>query len=166
MLSFTAVRGLGVARTVHIRQSKRPLGDAGDGGQSARLGVLINVSGAERNIRVVSGRQKYCSEKCQREACLAWQRERKRDYNKTSGQEVKKMERRKQVRKVCVYCGRIFMSDKPTNLCSEYCKNEQKKLTQCKADIKRGYNRNMQKYIDKREKYREKQKMNERKESS
>ena len=29
------------------------LGDAGDGGQSARLGVLINVSGAERNIRLL-----------------------------------------------------------------------------------------------------------------
>lgn len=114
---------------------------------------------------VVCGRQKYCSKKCQREAVLAWQREHKKDYKKTSKQEVKKTERRKQVKKVCVYCGRIFTSDKPTNLCSEYCKNEQKKLSQCKSDIKRGRNRNIQKYLDKREKYREKQKMNERKES-
>lgn len=135
-------------------------------GTKRAIGSIDKCQWCGAEYTVVSGRQKYCSEKCQREACLAWQRERKRDYNKTSGQEVKKMERRKQVRKVCVYCGRIFMSDKPTNLCSEYCKNEQKKLTQCKADIKRGYNRNMQKYIDKREKYREKQKMNERKESS
>ena len=135
-------------------------------GTKRAIGSIDKCQWCGAEYTVVSGRQKYCSEKCQREACLAWQRERKRDYNKTSGQEVKKMERRKQVRKVCVYCGRIFMSDKPTNLCSEYCKNEQKKLTQCKADIKRGYIRNMQKYIDKREKYREKQKMNERKESS
>lgn len=129
------------------------------------IGSIDKCQWCGAEYTVVCGRQKYCSKKCQREAVLAWQREHKKDYNKTSKQEVKKTERRKQVKKVCVYCGRIFTSDKPTNLCSEYCKNEQKKLSQCKSDIKRGRNRNIQKYLDKREKYREKQKMNERKES-
>ena len=35
------------------KAKQETLGDAGDGGQSARLGVLINVSGAERNIRLL-----------------------------------------------------------------------------------------------------------------
>lgn len=102
------------------------------------IGSIDKCQWCGAEYTVVCGRQKYCSKKCQREAVLAWQREHKKDYKKTSKQEVKKTERRKQVKKVCVYCGRIFTSDKPTNLCSEYCKNEQKKLSQCKSDIKRG----------------------------
>lgn len=110
---------------------------------------------------VVSGRQKYCSDICQRKGVLEWQREHKRWYNKASGQDIKKQERRKQARKICVYCLRTFASDKATNLCSEYCRSEQKKLHQCIADINRGYKRDYDKYIDKRNKYREQVKNND-----
>lgn len=103
---------------------------------------------------VTSGRQKYCSDVCQRKGVMEWQREHKRGYSKVSGQDIKKQERRKDAKKICVYCLRIFKSDKPTNVCSEYCRSEQKKLIQCEADIKRGYKRDHNKYIDKRNKYR------------
>lgn len=111
------------------------------------------ICGAE--YTVVSGRQKYCSDICQRKGVLDWQREHKRGYNKVSGQDIKKQERRKQAQKICVYCQRIFTSDKPTNLCSDYCRGEQKKLHQCISDINRGYKRDYDRYIDKRDKYRE-----------
>lgn len=110
------------------------------------------ICGAE--YTVVSGRQKYCSDSCQRKGVLAWQREHKRGYNKTSGQDIKKTERRKQAQKICVYCLRTFTSDKPTNTCSDYCRREQGKITQCVSDINRGYNRDYDKYIIKRDDYR------------
>lgn len=105
---------------------------------------------------VVSGRQKYCSEICQRKGVLEWQREHKKNYHKISGQNIKKQERRKQAQKICVYCLRNFTSNTTTNLCSDYCRTEQNKLSQCIADINRGYKRDLKKYEDKRRKYREK----------
>lgn len=105
---------------------------------------------------VMASRQKYCSVSCQQTASKAAQRERKKGYHKTSGQYNKKMERRNGVKKVCIYCLGEFESHTPANLCSDYCRNEQAKLSQCRADIKRGYNRNLDKYIQKRDEYREK----------
>ena len=104
---------------------------------------------------VVSPRQKYCSDTCQREGVLAWQREHKKGYSRASKQDEKKMQRRAQVEKICVYCLRTFTSDRPTNTCSEYCRTEQVKLDQCRADLKRGRKRDLDKYEDKRAQYRE-----------
>lgn len=112
------------------------------------------LCGSEYVVR--SGRQKYCSEECQHTAVKEWQREHKKGYAKMSGQDVKKNNRRRSVEKVCIYCQRVFKSNKSTNLCSEYCRAEQKKLIQCKADIKQGCNRDLEKYIRKRDAYREK----------
>lgn len=123
-------------------------------GTKRPLGSVDKCVICGKEYTVVSGRQKYCSDACQRKGVLAWQREHKRGYNKASGQDVKKIERRKQAQKICVYCLRTFASDKPTNLCSDYCRTEQKKLTQCMTDIKRGYKRNLDKYINRRDEYR------------
>lgn len=112
------------------------------------------VCGAEYTVN--SGRQKYCSDACQRIGVLAWQREHKKNYSKNSEQYEKRKKRRADTLKVCIYCLRTFQSNRPTNLCSDYCKIEQGKINRCKADIKRGYNRNLQKYIDQREEYRKK----------
>lgn len=109
-----------------------------------------------KEYTVVSGRQKYCSDACQRKGVLEWQREHKQGYHKISGQDVKKQDRRKQAQKICVYCLRAFTSDKPTNTCSDYCRMEQAKLIQCIADINRGYNRDYDRYITIRNKYRDK----------
>lgn len=112
------------------------------------------ICGKEYIVR--SGRQKYCSDDCQRVGVLSWQREHKRGYSKASGQDIKKQSRRKQVKKVCVYCLRTFTSYKPTNTCSDYCRAENRKLLQCEADIRRGYNRDVEKYVNKRSDYRDK----------
>lgn len=100
---------------------------------------------------VNSGRQKYCSDKCQRIGVLAWQREHKKDYNKITGQDVKKQDRREAQEKICVYCLKTFKTDSATNFCSDNCRREQKRLQYCQADINRGYNRDLQKYIDARQ---------------
>lgn len=124
-------------------------------GTKRPLGGIDKCVICGREYTVKSGRQKYCSA-CQREGVLAWQREHKRGYDKASGQDVKKMERRKKAKKICVYCLRTFTSDTSTNVCSDYCRREQSKITQCIADINRGYRRNYEKYINKRNQYRDK----------
>lgn len=104
---------------------------------------------------VTSGRQKYCSDACQREGILTWQRKHKKGYSRASGQDIKKQERRRQSQKICVYCLRTFTSSTPTNVCSSYCRTEQDRLNSCMADIRRGYKRDLKKYEDKRDRYRE-----------
>lgn len=105
---------------------------------------------------VNSGRQKYCSDECQRKAVLEWQRNHKKGYNIKSGQYDKKVEKRKNKIKICVYCGRKFQSDTATNLCSDYCRKKQQQLHICVADIKRGRKVNIEKLIEERENYQKK----------
>lgn len=104
---------------------------------------------------VSSGRQKYCSEACQRKGVLEWQRKHKKGYSKESGQDAKKQGRRKDQKKICIYCLREFKSSTSTNTCSEYCRSEQKKLEQCVVDVKRGRKRDLKRYEDMRKEYRE-----------
>lgn len=118
------------------------------------IGSIDNCVICGEQYTVNSGRQKYCSESCQREGVLKWQREHKKTYHITSGQNVKKQERREKVQKICAYCLCTFASDTSTNLCSAHCRSEQRKLSQCMSDIKRGYNRDLKKYEEKREQYR------------
>lgn len=110
------------------------------------------ICGSEYTVN--SGRQKYCSDACQRKGVLEWQKQHKKAYSRTSGQDIKKSEKRKQAKKVCVYCLRTFSSRTSTNLCSDYCRSEQRKISQCIADLNRGYDRDLKKYEDKREAYR------------
>lgn len=119
------------------------------------IGSIDNCVICGKEYVVNSSRQKYCSDVCQRKGVLEWQREHKRGYNKASGQDIKKQERRRQSQKICVYCLRAFISDRPTNLCSDYCRKEQAKMQQCLFWLNKGRNRNYDKYIDKRNKYRE-----------
>ncbi len=109
--------------------------------------------GSEYIVR--SGRQKYCSDGCQRLALLSWQRDRKSRYNSESGQYAAKVSRRKQATKICAYCGREFSSSTSTNLCSDYCRKEQRRINQCLADVNRGRKRNYDSLIEKRNIYRE-----------
>lgn len=125
-------------------------------GANRPLGSIDKCVICDKEYIVVSGRQKYCSDACQRKGVLEWQRGHKRGYNKASGQDIKKMERRKQSQKICVYCLRAFTSNTSTNLCSDYCRREQAKIRQCIADINRGYNRDYDRYIDMRNQYRDK----------
>lgn len=125
-------------------------------GTARPLGSIDKCTICGKEYTVKSGRQKYCSNACMRKGVLAWQREHKKGYDKASRQDIKKMERRRASKKICAYCLRAFSSDTPSNLCSDYCRREQKKLIQCIADLNRGYNRDLKKYEDKRQEYREK----------
>lgn len=124
-------------------------------GAKRPLGSTDKCAVCGKEYTVVSGRQKYCSDVCRRKGLLEWQREHKRGYNKMTGQNIKKIDRRRQSQKICVYCMRAFTSNKPTNLCSDYCRSAQKEITQCAADLNRGRKRDYDKYITKRNKYRD-----------
>lgn len=125
-------------------------------GTKRPLGSVDKCAICGKEYTVKSGGQKYCSDICMRKGVLEWQREHKKGYNKASGQDVKKMERRKEAQKVCTYCLRTFSTDKSTPYCSDYCRTEQAKIYQCIADLNRGYNRDLKKYEDRRKEYREK----------
>ena len=103
---------------------------------------------------VNSGRQKYCSDECQREAVLEWQRDHKQRYNIESGQYDKKIEKRKNSLKICVYCGKQFHSDVATNLCSDYCRRKQKQIHMRVSDAKRGVKSNIEQLMQERNEYR------------
>lgn len=130
-------------------------------GAKRPLGGIDKCPICGKEYIVTSSRQKYCSSTdCKRKGLLEWQKEHKRGYSKASGQDVKKQERRKRTQKICVYCLKAFTSNTSTNACSDYCRREQRKLNQCIADINRGHNRDYDKYISKRNKYREKESAN------
>lgn len=118
------------------------------------LGSIDKCQRCGMEYIVAGGRQKYCPN-CQREASLEWQRDHKRGYSQKPDQVTAKQERRESRKKICVYCLRTFWIDTPSSFCSDYCRQEQKKYQQCKADIKRGVNRNLKKYEEARERYRQ-----------
>ena len=123
-------------------------------GPKRPLGSIDKCVICGQEYTVVSGRQIYCSEECQRIGVLEWQREHKKGYAEKSGQTVKKQQRRDEQKKVCSYCLRKFTAHTPTSYCSEHCRQEAKKLQQCMSDIKRGFNRDLEKYEKNRDAYR------------
>ena len=122
-------------------------------GTARPLGSIDKCQRCGAEYEVKSGLQKYCND-CARDALLDWQKGHKKGYNKKSGQDVKKYQRRKSQNKICVYCEKSFKTGTSSNLCSDYCRQKQRQITQCKADIKRGQKRNLDKLIQERENYR------------
>ena len=121
-------------------------------GAKRPLGSIDKCAWCGKQYTVESGRQKYCSPLCSREADLQWQRDHKKGYHIKSGQEKKKIERRQKQEKICVYCGRTFNGH--GNTCSDYCAKENNKIIMCISDIKRGTKRKINRYYEKRENYR------------
>ena len=124
------------------------------GGAARPLGSIDKCEWCGSEYIVNSGRQKYCSDKCQYEAVLEWQRSQKKGYDKESGQYIKKAERRKNKKKICVYCGCVFSNSTSTNLCSDYCRKKNKQIREYKAEIKRGNNVNIGKLLNEQKEYR------------
>lgn len=125
------------------RGAKRPLG-------STDICVIC-----QKEYTVISGKQKYCSKACQNKGVKSVVKEVKKEYNQRTEVKVKKQERRKEQIHICIYCLQKFKTNKPINTCSDFCKAEQKKLIQAYADVSRGQKRNVKKYEDAREQYRE-----------
>lgn len=125
-------------------------------GASRPLGSPDECAWCGEEYSVRSGRQRYCSDTCQRAALLEWQRIRKKNYNEKQLVKEKKKKKRAEQEKICVYCLRAFKPSDSYLYCSDYCKQNQKKLQQCIADIERGQKRNLKKYEDLRSEYRKK----------
>lgn len=123
------------------------------GGAARPIGSIDKCEWCGAEYIVNSGRQKYCSDKCQYEAVLEWQRKHKKGYNKTSGQDIKKVERRKEKKKICAYCGRVFSSSTSTNLCSDYCRKKNRQIKEYQSEIKRGNNVNIGKLLNEQKEY-------------
>lgn len=120
------------------------------------LGSVDTCPVCGHEYTVNSSRQKYCSDDCQRTAVLAWQRERKKEYNADQRIEQARKTRRAERQKVCVYCLRPFWSETASNLCSDYCRAHHKQIRWCESEARQGYNVDLQKYYNARDEYREK----------
>lgn len=120
------------------------------------LGSIDCCQWCGKEYVVRTGRQKYCSDACSRSAVLEWQRKHKK-ATRTEKQNERKREIKSNRKKVCVYCKKIFWSATATNLCSDYCRAKQLQIKQCESDLRRGRKRDLQKYLNEREKYREEQ---------
>lgn len=116
------------------------------------LGSLDKCIVCGKEYIVNGGSQKYCPG-CRREAGLKKQRERIR--KDPAEQLAKQQERRRQLQKVCVYCMRTFKSSTSTNTCSDFCREENKKLKLCQSRFNRGLKCNYEELLNSREKYRE-----------
>ena len=139
-----------------IRQKEATARARKRGGAARPIGSADKCEWCGAEYIVNSGRQKYCSDKCQHEAVLEWQRKHKKGYNKASGQDIKKAERRKEKKKICVYCGHVFSSNTATNTCSDYCHEKNKQIKEYQADIKRGKNVNIGRLLNERKEYQSK----------
>ena len=122
-------------------------------GVSRPLGSTDKCIVCGKEYIVNAGSQKYCPG-CRREASLKKQKERHRLKNDSAEQLLKQQERRRKSQKVCVYCMRIFKSSLSTNACSEYCREENKKLKLYQSKFNRGIKCNYEEFLNKREKYR------------
>lgn len=124
-------------------------------GPRRTLGSLDICPMCGKSYVVSGGRQKYCPE-CQREALLNWQRAHKKEYNKLPDVKAVKREHRQQRKKICTYCLKSFWTSAPSNYCCNYCREQGRKFRQCEADIRRGCNRDMDKYVKIRAEHRKK----------
>lgn len=109
---------------------------------------------------VEGGLQKYCSAKCRLIGLDSYNKRRKENIEQ---KKRKKAEMRANQLYVCQYCKRPFTPVVLSGMklashlyCSDYCRKGEKKIQLCIADIKRGKSRDLQKYIDDRNQYREK----------
>lgn len=134
------------ARTHHANgPAKRPIGSIDK----------CQICGSE--YIVTGGRSKYCSPACARIGLLQYQCKRKKIYNQQPEVKIKKIERRQIGLKLCPYCHRSFLPKDgvSTNYCSDFCKHEQRLYYQCISDINRGRKRDISKYEERRQKYRD-----------
>ena len=122
------------------------------------LGSIDYCKRCGKEYVVRTGRQKYCSYKCAQISVKEWQSEHKKTkYNPEKAKKQHTESRSKKI-KICRYCGKSFWDGTSSNVCSDYCRKKQLQIRRYEADIRRGCNCDLQKLLDERELYREKQK--------
>lgn len=86
---------------------------------------------------IKGGLQKYCPE-CARQANLEKQRERKKAQREQKKRADTKKKTAEERIKICVYCGNEFNNTVSGNLCSEECREKQKKLNAVRVIYRKG----------------------------
>lgn len=86
-------------------------------------------------------------------------RENQRNKYKNQSEEFKK--RRARITKLCVYCMQPFKNSLATNVDSDYCRLEHRKLLKNKLYMERGMKNDYMGLLEKREMYREEMKTGE-----
>lgn len=124
-------------------------------GPARPLGSIDVCQMCGKEYTVVSGRQKYCPG-CRRDANLAWQRVHSAGYHKRPEVSQARQARRKERRKVCVYCQLPFWDSSTSNLCSDYCREKHWQILRYQAEIRRGKNANIKALEKSRQEYRDK----------
>lgn len=124
-------------------------------GPARPLGSIDVCQMCGKEYTVVSGRQKYCPG-CRRDANLAWQRVHSVGYHKRPEVSQAREARRKERRKVCVYCQLPFWDSSTSNLCSDYCREKHWQILRYQAEIRRGKNANIKALEKARQEYRDK----------
>lgn len=114
------------SREYKRRGAARPLGSVD----------LCKVCGKEYIVE--SGRQMYCKD-CAEDAIKTVARAQSVAYNKINKDRLTALKKeRKENRRVCQVCGKVFYSKQPTVTCSEFCARCMKSYNQAMADHKRG----------------------------
>lgn len=126
-----------------MRYSKR--------GKRRSLGSIDRCVLCGKEYTVTSPTQRYCSSECRNTDYRPKKNERAREYSRIS--ETKK--RRKQVESLCAYCLRPFKKNTATNVCSDYCRAEQKAFKLNESYMRRGRKNNFDELLEKRRRYRE-----------
>lgn len=124
-------------------------------GTQRPLGSIDKCELCGKEYIVTSGSKKYCSVQCRRISSLPKQKEYRRTYYRTSKLAAEYRQRCKTAPKMCLYCLQPFTSDKSTNVCSDYCRSEHKKIVRHKSLMKYGLKNNYKELLEKREQYRE-----------
>lgn len=123
------------------------------------MGSIDKCALCGKEYIVRSSTQRYCSEECRREVSIPIYIEKvKIKYHKQNA-EFKK--RRTQITKLCVYCMQPFKNSLATNVCSDYCRSEHRKLLRNRLCMERGMKNDYMGLLEKREMYREEMKTGE-----
>ena len=125
------------------------------GGTERPMGSTDKCILCGKEYTVTSSSQKYCSSECRKIAFQPRAKARSREYYRTSEWSAKNKQRRKNAKKICVYCLQPFTRCTRSNTCSDYCRAQHKKLKCHESRIRNGKTNMYKKLVEERNLYRE-----------
>lgn len=135
-------RRLAAKRAYKHKQTIRPLGS------------IDTCQFCGQPYTVMSGKQKYCCTNCAAKAVREIEIANK-PRTRTQLQKDKRVSMLRSIQKVCAYCLKSFAaSGSNTVYCSDYCRKQAHKLQIAECDVRRGRARNLEKYYNQRQSYR------------
>ena len=123
------------------------------------MGSIDKCALCGKEYIVRSSTQRYCSEECRLKESIPIYIEKEKTRYHEQSEEIKK--RRARITKLCVYCMQPFKNSLATNVCSDYCRSEHRKLLRNRLCMERGMKNDYMGLLEKREMYREEMKTGE-----